>query len=112
MRNSAPFVAILLLGVLAGATRFSEALDLKFLDLRFHALRAWSPQTVARDVVVVGVERALLRERRRFQRGGCRRAAYAAWLEQTELRDAARRYWKALAAERPGDEKLKVLAAE
>jgi hypothetical protein len=40
------------------------------------------------------------------------RVAYAAWLEQMELRDEARRYWKTLAAERPGDEKLKLLAAE
>lgn len=40
------------------------------------------------------------------------RVAYAAWLEQAELRDEARRYWKALAAERPSDEKLKALAAD
>jgi hypothetical protein len=41
-----------------------------------------------------------------------RRVAYAAWLEQMELRDEARRYWKALAAERPDDAKLKALAAD
>ena len=40
------------------------------------------------------------------------RVAYAAWLEQAELRDEARRYWRALAKERPEDEKLKALAAE
>lgn len=40
------------------------------------------------------------------------RVAYAAWLEQAELRDEARKYWKALAAERPEDAKLKALAAE
>jgi hypothetical protein len=40
------------------------------------------------------------------------RVAYAAWLEQMELRDEARKYWRALSAERPGDEKLKALAAE
>ena len=40
------------------------------------------------------------------------RVAYAAWLEQMELRDEARRYWKALSAERPEDVKLKMLAAE
>jgi hypothetical protein len=40
------------------------------------------------------------------------RVAYAAWLEQVELRDEARRYWKALAAERPDDGKLKALAAD
>lgn len=40
------------------------------------------------------------------------RVAFAAWLEQVELRDEARKYWKALAAERPEDAKLKTLAAE
>jgi hypothetical protein len=40
------------------------------------------------------------------------RVAYAAWLEGVELRDEARKYWRALAAERPDDEKLKALAAE
>jgi hypothetical protein len=40
------------------------------------------------------------------------RVAYAAWLEQMELRDEARKYWKALATERPEDGKLKMLAAE
>jgi hypothetical protein len=40
------------------------------------------------------------------------RVAYAAWLEDMELRDEARKYWKALAAERPDDTKLKELAAE
>ena len=41
-----------------------------------------------------------------------RRVAYAAWLEQMALRDEARPYWKALAAERPQDEKLRAMAAE
>ncbi|MBI3918098.1 MAG: hypothetical protein HY322_13965 [Betaproteobacteria bacterium] len=40
------------------------------------------------------------------------RVAYAAWLEDMELRDEARKYWRALAAERPDDAKLKALAAE
>ena len=40
------------------------------------------------------------------------RVAYAAWLEQGELRDEARTYWRALAAERPGDERLASLARE
>ena len=40
------------------------------------------------------------------------RVAFAAWLEQMELRDEARKYWKALAAERPGDTRLKAMAAE
>jgi hypothetical protein len=40
------------------------------------------------------------------------RVAYAAWLAQVDLRDEARKYWRALAKERPGDEKLKALAAE
>lgn len=40
------------------------------------------------------------------------RVAFAAWLEQMELRDEARKYWKTLAAERPEDVRLKGLAAE
>ena len=40
------------------------------------------------------------------------RVAYAAWLEQVELRDEARTYWRALSAERPADPKLKALADE
>jgi len=40
------------------------------------------------------------------------RVAYAAWLEQMELRDEARKYWRVLAAERPDDSKLKSLAGE
>ena len=40
------------------------------------------------------------------------RVAYAAWLEQVELRDEARKYWQVLSKERPEDEKLKALAAE
>ncbi|HKA42866.1 MAG TPA: hypothetical protein VKF40_12830 [Burkholderiales bacterium] len=40
------------------------------------------------------------------------RVAYAAWLEQMELKDEARKYWKSLAAERPDDARLKALAAD
>ena len=40
------------------------------------------------------------------------RVAYAAWLEHAELRDEARKYWRALSVERPDDAKLKALAAE
>lgn len=40
------------------------------------------------------------------------RVAYAAWLEQMELRDEARKYWRALSTERPEDAKLKALAVE
>lgn len=40
------------------------------------------------------------------------RVAYAAWLEQEELKDEARKYWRALAAERPEDVRLRELAAE
>ena len=40
------------------------------------------------------------------------RVAYAVWLEQVELRDEARGYWRTLAAERPQDARLKELAAE
>jgi len=38
------------------------------------------------------------------------RVAFAAWLEQQELRDEARKYWQAAAAERPQDARLKQLA--
>jgi hypothetical protein len=38
------------------------------------------------------------------------RVAFAAWLEQMQLKDEARSYWKALAAERPDSAQLKVLA--
>jgi len=40
------------------------------------------------------------------------RIAYAAWLEQVELKDEARKYWQAAAAERPEDPRLKVLAGQ
>ena len=40
------------------------------------------------------------------------RVAFAAWLAQMELRDEARKYWKVLAADRPDDAKLKLLAGE
>ena len=40
------------------------------------------------------------------------RVAYAAWLDQMELKDEARKYWRALSAERPDDARLKALAAE
>lgn len=41
-----------------------------------------------------------------------RRIVYAAWLDQMELKDEARKYWQAAAAERPGDAQLKALAEE
>lgn len=40
------------------------------------------------------------------------RVAFAAWLEQMALRDEARKYWKAAAAERQDDPRLKVMAGE
>jgi hypothetical protein len=40
------------------------------------------------------------------------RVAYAAWLDQEELKDEARKYWRAVAAERPEDARLRELAAE
>jgi hypothetical protein len=40
------------------------------------------------------------------------RVAFAAWLEQLELKEEARKYWKDLAAERPEDARLKSLATE
>lgn len=38
------------------------------------------------------------------------RVAYAAWLEQVELRDEARKYWRAAFSERPDDPRLRALA--
>jgi hypothetical protein len=38
------------------------------------------------------------------------RVAFATWLEQLELRDEAKAYWKALAAERPDSSKLEELS--
>jgi hypothetical protein len=40
------------------------------------------------------------------------RVAYAAWLDQMELKDEARKYWRILSVERPEDTRLKALAAE
>ncbi len=40
------------------------------------------------------------------------RVAFAAWLEEMALRDEARKYWNAAAAERPDDPRLKVMASE
>ena len=56
MRRLLPFLAILICGAVLGATRATEPLDLKLLDSEFKLLRAWFPQAVARDVVVVGID--------------------------------------------------------
>jgi hypothetical protein len=40
------------------------------------------------------------------------RIAYAAWLEQMDLKDEARKYWKVASTERPGDSRLKALAEQ
>jgi hypothetical protein len=40
------------------------------------------------------------------------RVAYAAWLEQMELKDEARKYWKTASSERPDDPRLKALAEQ
>ena len=40
------------------------------------------------------------------------RVSYAAWLDQVELKDEARKYWRALSSERPDDERLKALAEQ
>jgi hypothetical protein len=40
------------------------------------------------------------------------RVAFALWLQQMELKDEARSYWRVLAVERPHDERLKTLSAE
>lgn len=56
MHRHFPFLVILLCSVLFGATRATEAFDLKLLDSQFRLLRAGFPQPVARDVVVVGID--------------------------------------------------------
>jgi hypothetical protein len=40
------------------------------------------------------------------------RIAYAAWLDQMDLKDEARKYWTAALAERPDDPRLKALAEQ
>jgi len=40
------------------------------------------------------------------------RIAYAAWLEQMELKDEARKYWQAASSERPDDPRLRALAGQ
>ncbi len=40
------------------------------------------------------------------------RVIYAAWLEQANLKDEARKYWQALSAERPDEPRLKSLAEQ
>ncbi len=40
------------------------------------------------------------------------RIAYAAWLDQSDLKDEARKYWKIASAERPDDPRLKSLAEQ
>jgi hypothetical protein len=40
------------------------------------------------------------------------RIAYAAWLDQMELKDEARKYWQAASTERPDDPRLKSLTEQ
>jgi hypothetical protein len=40
------------------------------------------------------------------------KVAYAAWLDEMNLKDEARSYWKAASAERPGDSRLRALAEQ
>jgi class 3 adenylate cyclase len=61
MPRFALFAGIMLAGALVGALGITAPLDLKLLDLQFRLLRAWSPQPVARDVVVVGVDEDTVR---------------------------------------------------
>jgi adenylate cyclase len=56
MSRYSQFAGLLLLGALAGALGLTGHLDLKLLDVQFQLLRAWSPQPVSREVVVVGVD--------------------------------------------------------
>ena len=55
MLKRAGLVLLLLLVPLLVFTRTTEGLDLKLLDAQFRLLRAWFPQPVARDVIVVGI---------------------------------------------------------
>jgi adenylate cyclase len=61
MPRFAPFAGIVLLGAVIGALGVTGPLDLKLLDVQFRLLRAWSPQGVAREVVVVGVDEETVR---------------------------------------------------
>src|SRR5262245_3289223 len=56
MPRFALFAGILLLGGVTGALGLTAPLDLKLLDVQFRLLRAWSPQPVAHEVVVVGLD--------------------------------------------------------
>ena len=73
--------------------------------------------TSATFVMRGGTASAELRSRAESLRPGpgaplSERVAYAVWLEQAQMRDEARRYWKALAAERPEAARLRGLAEE
>jgi len=50
------FIILLLFVPLIVFARLTETFDLKLLDSQFRLLRAWSPQAVAKDVVVVGID--------------------------------------------------------
>ena len=54
--NRTGFIFLLLLVPLLVFTRVTEPLDLKLLDAQFRYLRATSPQPVAHDVVVIGID--------------------------------------------------------
>jgi adenylate cyclase len=56
-----PVLAILVCGVLLAATRAAERFDLWTVDSQFKLLRAWSYQSVARDIVVVGIDEATIK---------------------------------------------------
>ncbi len=60
-------------------------------------------------------EPALRREAKRLQPGRgasfSERVVYATWLNQSNLRDEARRYWSALARLRSDDPRLRALAS-
>lgn len=56
MRWLLPFLAVLVCGAVLGATRATERYDLKVLDFQFKLLRAWFPQPVTREVIVIGVD--------------------------------------------------------
>lgn len=91
----------------AVSTRIADPFDLNLLDRQFAWLRANFPQPSAHEVVIVGMDQQtteILREPL------ASRVVHAAWLEQMKLKDEARKYWQAAAAERPDEPRLKTLA--
>jgi class 3 adenylate cyclase len=58
MPRTALVATLLLIGALIGFFRFTESLDLKILDAQFLLLRAKFPESVAKGIVIVGIDEA------------------------------------------------------